>query len=263
VLPGATALYRDKKGTPAVIVKPHSQGRTIYLNAVITDYHRWRMRPPEGESLRRLVEELLGEAGVARQYEITRSDGTPAPGVEIHPWRSGDLRILGIHRNYGLRISELGPTEYQNQAALEAPMELTLKFGTEMSLYDALQGKPLGRRNQYTFKLDKIQPAILALTPAKLSPPAILAPAEASRGTLLKVPLRVEGESAEAAHALRVRLLGPDNRELAELTRNLKAIGGKALWELPLAANLPEGRYALEVIDVPTGGRSARPLLVR
>jgi len=55
------ALYRDGKGTPAVIVRKHPAGRTIYLNAVVTDYHRWRMRPPEGENLRLLVEELLSE----------------------------------------------------------------------------------------------------------------------------------------------------------------------------------------------------------
>ncbi len=49
VLPGARALYRDRRGTPAVIVRNHGKGRTIYLNALITDYHRSRLRPPEGD----------------------------------------------------------------------------------------------------------------------------------------------------------------------------------------------------------------------
>jgi hypothetical protein len=263
VLPGATALYQDDRGTPAVIVKSHPRGRTIYLNALITDYHRWRLHPPEGESLRFFVEELLREAGVPRQYEIVRSDGTPATGIEIHPWRSGKLQILGIHRNYGLGATELGPPEYHKQDALEIPMELTVKFEKEMELFDVRNQVPLGRRRHYTFKLDKTQPTLLALTPVGLSAPLILAPAEAGRGDLLKVSLRVDGETTGASHAFRVRVLGPDNQELSMLTRNLKAAGGKTIWDLPLAVDLPEGRYTLEVVDVPTGARTTRTILLR
>lgn len=56
---------------------------------------------------------------------------------------------------------------------------------------------------------------------------------------------------------------GPDHAELAELTRNLKAAGGKAIWDLPLAASLREGRYNIEVVDVLTGARFTRNLSIR
>ncbi len=78
----------------------------------------------------------------------------------------------------------------------------------------------------------------------------------------MKVPLFVGGVTPETTHVLRVRLLGPDLAELAELTRNLKAPGGKAVWELPLAASLREGRYRIEAVDVPTGASSSRDLIV-
>ncbi len=262
LLSGATALYQDDNGTPAVILQPHSKGRTIYLNAVITDYHRWRLHPGEGESLRQFWEELLHEAGIGKQYEIVRSDGTPATGIEIHPWRSGNLQILGIHRNYGLGATELGPPEYHKQDALEIPMELTIKLGKEMELFDVRSRQSLGRRSQYTFKLDRIEPTLLTILPTRPAVPKIETPAEAHRGTLLKVPLLVGGVTPETAHVLRVRLLGPDHAELAELTRNLKAPGGKAVWELPLAASLREGRYHIEAVDVPTGASSSRDLIV-
>jgi hypothetical protein len=263
VLPGATARYRDSRGTPAVIVRQHKAGRTIYLNAVITDYHRWRMRPPEGEPLRQLVEGILLDAGVPKPYEIVRSDGRPAVGIEVHPFRSGSLRILGVHRNYGLRVSELGPPEYQNQGALEAPMDLTVRFGGEVALYDVRRRESLGRRSEYTFALDKLRPTILCLTPARLAPPEVRAPAQAAPGTLVDIPVEVKGEAAGSGHALRVRLLNPEGQELQMLTRTLAAPGGKAVWELPLAVNLPAGRYMLDVVDIPTGAKSARALAIR
>ncbi len=263
LLPGATALYQDGRGTPAVIVKPHAKGRTIYLNAVFTDYHRWRLHPGEGESLRQFWEELLHEAGIGKQYEIVRADGTPATGIEIHPWRSGNLQILGIHRNYGLGATELGPPEYHKQDALEIPMELTVKLGKEMELFDIRSRQSLGRRSQYTFKLDRVEPTLLTILPEKPMVPKIEAPAEARRGTLMKVPLFVGGVTPETTHVLRVRLLGPDGEELAELTRNLKAAGGKAIWDLPLAASLREGHYNIEAVDVPTGARFIKTIAIR
>jgi hypothetical protein len=263
VLTGATALYRDARGTPAVIVRQHGAGRTIYLNAVITDYHRWRMRPPEGEPLRQFVEEILLDAGVPRPYEIVLSDGRPAVGIEVHPFRSGSLRILGVHRNYGLRVSELGPPEYQHQGALEAPMELTVRFGKDIALYDVRRRESLGRRSEFTFALDKLRPTILCLTPAKLAPPEIRAPAQAAPGTLVEIPVEVRGESTGTGHALRARILNPEGEELQMLTRTLAAPGGKAVWELPLAVNLPAGRYTLDLVDCATGAKSARSLSIR
>jgi hypothetical protein len=263
VLPGATALYRDSRGTPAVIVRRQKAGRTIYLNAVITDYHRWRMRPPEGENLRQFVEEILVQAGVPRPYEIVRSDGRPVVGIEVHPFRSGNLRILGVHRNYGLRVSELGPPEYQNQDALEAPMELTVRFGRDVALYDMRRRESLGTRSEYTFRLDRLRPTILSLTPEKLGPPEIDAPAQANRGTLVEIPLSVRGESPATSHSLRVWLMNPEGEALHMLTRTLAAPGGKAIWELPLALNIASGSYTLEVVDIPTGGKSTRAFSIR
>jgi hypothetical protein len=263
VLPGATALYRDSKGTPAVIVRNHQKGRTIYLNAVITDYHRWRMRPPEGESVRLLVDGILRQAGVSKQYDIVRSDSSPATAIEIHPFRSGDLRVLGVHRNYGLRVSELGPSEYQKQDALDIPMELTVRFPAEVSLYDARQRQSLGRRREYTFKLDKTQPTLLAILPTAVSAPAVQAPLEARRGALVEIPIEIKGESAGTSHAIRVRLLDPNSKELRMLTQTLAAPGGKTVWELPLAMNLPEGRYTAEVVDIPSGSKSTQAVTVR
>jgi hypothetical protein len=168
-----------------------------------------------------------------------------------------------VHRNYALRVSELGPQEYQNQEALETPLQLTVRFGGDVALYDVRRHESLGRRTEYTFRLDKLQPTILGLTPARLGPPEIGGPAQAAAGTLVEIPVRVRGESAGTRHALRVRFLDPGGGELRMLTRTLAAPGGHAIWELPLAFNLPSGRYTLEVVDIPTGAQSRRALSLR
>jgi hypothetical protein len=263
VAAGAEALFKDSKGTPAVIVREHGRGRAIYLNAVITDYHRWRLLPPEGESLRIFVAELLRNAGVSRQYEITQANGKPAVGVEVHPWRNGNMRIIGIHRNYGLDISELGPPRYQKQDALEGPLELKVEFGNLVALYDTRTGASLGSVREYRFPLDKIQPTILTVLPEPLRGLTLSGPETATPGEMLKIDLQLLGLEPAAPHTLRVQVMDPGGKELAMLTRNLSAPNGRAIWELPLAINLAKGRYTLVARDIATGTRAGRALTVR
>jgi len=260
---GATALFKDAKGTPAVIVKSHGQGRTIYLNAVITDYHRWRMKPPEGEDLREYVARLLREANVRPAYQVTTAEGEPAPGVEVHPWRCGDLRIIGVHRNYGLRVSELGPPEYHTQAALERPMRVKIDFGASVAVYDQRKGKFLGTRRSVVFPLDRYEPTLLTILPEPVKELLIEAPSEAAQGELLEVKLRLVGPKLGRAHAFRVRLLDAHGKELRPLTANLAAPEARATWKLPIAASDAKGQYTLEARDVATGLTATHKLTVK
>ncbi len=263
VLGDAKAYYHDSAGTPAVIVRNHKRGRTIYLNAVITDYHRWRLVPPEGESLRLFVAAILRQAGVRRQYEITRTDGGPAVGVEIHPWRKGGMNLLGIHRNYGLNVTEIGPPQYQKQDALEKPLELRIDFGKKVWFYDARLGRLIGNQRQYIFSLDKIQPTILAILQEPAKEITIAGPEAAAAGDLLELKTALTLNHPDDRHTFRVQLVDPSGKELRMLTRNLAAPGGQATWELPLAADLTPGRYTLLARDIVTGTRAERPLIVR
>ena len=99
---GAQARYQDSRGTPAVIVKQHGKGGTVYLNLLMTNYYLQRTEGLAGEGLRRLLAGLLQEAGVSKPYGVTKASGDAVTGVEVHPWRSGNLRLLGLHRNYSL-----------------------------------------------------------------------------------------------------------------------------------------------------------------
>jgi len=260
---GAVAAFADAAGTPAVIVRTHGKGRTVYLNAVITDYHRWRLKPPQGDELRMVFRTLLDEAGVAPQYKVALADGSRPSGVEIHPWRCGNLRILGIHRNYQLRVSELGPPEYRSQAALEKPMSLKIDLGKAQAVYDQRAGKYLGRRRYVTVDLPKYAPVILSILPEPVGGLTIAAPDGAKRGQLVKVNLGLKGKALGETHAFRVRVLGPDGKELPVLTQSLIAPKGQAAWQVPIAVSDPAGEYTLHARDIATGVAAERKLKVR
>jgi len=259
---GAAALYQDARGTPAVIVKAHGKGRTIYLNAVITDYHRWRLRPPEAAALRKLMGAACRLAGVQPQVAVScaRRAGY---AVELHPYRGGDMRILALHRNYQLRVSELGPPAYRKQDALAGPMKLKVALGGTFAVYDQRAGKLLGKTDAVTVALDQYQPTILTLLPEPVEEMTLSAPAEAARGTLVRTRLKLVAPKLGKTHAFRVRVLAPDGKELRVLTRTLSAPGGAVAWEFPLALTDPAGSYALHVRDVATGARAEARLSVR
>jgi hypothetical protein len=263
VAAGARALFKDSRGVSAVIVRTRGKGRTIYLNAVVTDYHRWRQRPPEGESVAAFVSGLLRDAGVTPQLRITEGSGAVPAGVELHPWRRGDLQIFAIHRNYGLRISELGPTEYHDQKALERPLELTADFGKAVALYDVRRGESLGTKSSHRFVLDRTQPSIFAVLPAAPGTLTVAAPAETRPGAMVEIPLSLGGVKPGTPHVFRVRVTDPEGKELEMMQASLAAPGGQARWDLPFAVNCARGAYTLLVRDIATGTKAEKRIVLR
>ena len=260
---GAAAWYKDARGKPAFIVKRHGKGRTIYLNAVITNYHRWRLRPPEGQDLAGLVGQILGQAGAQRQYAVTTADGGHPHGVEVHPFVCGDLRVLALHRNYQLRVSELGPPEYHSQDALSGQLGLKVDLGGEYAVYDQRQGRFLGKKRVVTLDLAAHQPTVLSILPEPVKDLSIAVGSEAKRGDLITAKLELRGPTLGDYHAFRVVVLGEDGHEMTMLTQTLLAPRGKAQWQFPIALSDPPGTYTLRVRDVATGVQAEHKLSVR
>lgn len=261
-LEGAVACYEDSAGTPAVIVNRYGNGTAVYLNAVVTDYHRWRLKPPEHEGLAKLMESLLCAAGVERRWDLTTGDGAPPHGIEVHPWRRGDMWILALHRNYQLRVSELGPPEYQSQAALEADMPLVLSFDAPKAVYDQRRGVFLGKSQRFELDLPRYEPVILTVLGEPVGALGIDAPEAAAPGDLLDVRLGLAGTAADRTHAFRVKVFGPDGAEMEMHTETIAAAGGRARWRVPIAVSDPEGDYTLKVRDVATGAAAEKVVKV-
>lgn len=257
-----TALYHDSKGTPAVIVRRQGKGMTVYLNAVVTDYHRWRLKPPEGDALQALIASILKDAVPANAFTVT-AGGKPVAGVELYPFTSGDLKILAIHRNYQLRVNELGPSEYQKQDALERPLDLTVSLGGVYSIYETRTGRYLGTKSSTEVSLDKYQPTILTLLSEPAQAISIDAAREATRGALVDVKLALIAPRVGDTHAFHVAVKGPDGKEIRPLTRTLVAAKGRVTFQFPIAASDPVGSYTLFARDVATGLSAEQNILVR
>jgi hypothetical protein len=261
----AAAMLGDADGVPAFIINKQGKGTTIYMNAVVTDYHRWRMKPPEGEPLRQYLGQLFTDAGVKPQYTISDAgEGKYANIIaEVHPFKSGDLRIVGLHRNYQIRTDELGPVDYRKQEALEVPLKVKVGFGGPAAVYDVRAGKYLGKLADATIDLEKYRPTILALLPEPVEKMAITAPAEVKAGEIIEAKCQLVGPKLGDVHAFRVRLLSPEGKELEMLTANILAPKGLAAVKLPLALSDPKGDYTLDVRDVATGTAARQKVAVK
>ncbi len=262
VTPGAQARYQDSRGTPAVIVKQHGKGRTVYLNLLMTDYYLQRTESLAGEGLRRLLAGLLQEAGVSKPYGVTKASGESVTGVEVHPWRSGNLRLLGLHRNYSLNIGRTSNDDSWDQKALRGPVELKVDFGAPAALYDVRRGQYLGQKSEWTVRLDDKEPVLLSALPEPVKGISVQAPARVKGGELVTVALQLEGPQLGDAHAFRVQIFDANSQELTLLTRSLAAPRGTCTWELPLAVDLKKGAYTLRVREIATGVRVERSLQV-
>ena len=259
---GAQARYQDSRGAPAVIVKQHGKGRTVYLNLLMTNYYSQRTEGLTGEGLRRLLAGLLQEAGVSKPYGVTKTSGESVTGVEVHPWRSGNLRLLGLHRNYSLNIGRTSNDDSWEQKALHGPVELKINLGVPAALYDVRRGQYLGQKSEWTGTLDDREPVILSTLPEPVKGISVRAPARAKGGELVTVALQLDGRQLGDVHAFRVQVFDADGQELAMLTRNVAAPRGACTWELPLAVDLKKGTYALRVREIATGLRAERSLQV-
>jgi hypothetical protein len=249
----AVAHFRDSRGTPVLLINNVGKGKAIYLNALITDYHRWRLRPPEGDALRDLLGTLLNEAGVEHQYRIADDQGRSPHGVEIHPFIAGNLRVVALHRNFQLRVSDLGPPEYQQQDALEAPMSLSIDLGEPYAIYNQRKGQFLGVMDSVTTDLPKYEPTVITVLPTPVGVLSIEAPDSARRGELVEAGLSLTGEKLGDTHTFRVQVMDPEGQPVEVLTRTLVAPRGQSQWAIPFAVNDTPGNYTLHVSDVATG----------
>lgn len=253
IIDGAMALYRDARGVAAVIIKNYGAGRTIYLNLDITDYHRWRLRSNEGEGVFNLWKAIFNSVGLSNPYQIKQVDGSLSHGIEFFEFNYDNMNILGIHRNYQNRVSELGPPEYQDQSTLEAEMDLVIDFGNERAVYDTLNGEFIGMKTKVAFSLDKWKPTLFTVLDAPIECLQISASTEAKRGQFMSAQLRLSVKNPGNVHVFRAMIIGPDGNELDMYTVNLLAPKGQVEWRIPFAVNDPAGEYTLCVRDIPTG----------
>jgi hypothetical protein len=212
----------------------------------------------KGVETRDAVTRLLASAGVRPEFVVTDQQGKPVQGVETHLFRNGDVYLIALLSNPSLRVDELGPPDFRSNDHFAVRHSLKLTLPQSMAVYDIREGKELGRQKELALDLDPYEPAIYAISSEPLPSMAATAPARIARGSTGHVAIRFDGFTPAGMHVLHVDVTGPDGRELACYSGNLRAPHGLAEWPLPIALNDAEGKWSVRVKDMLTGqSRSA------
>ena len=178
---------------------------------------------------------LLQAAGAAPGVAVQEPDGLTATGVDVRRFVNGGVTLLMLQTAY--------------PAGGTRPLHVPVPSGTAVR---GLQATGLVREpDRITLQLDGTVPTVLALSPAPLPGPVLSASMD---GTRLTVVATLDGPTAAATTALRLRVLGPDGEPAQTLTLRLPGAGRH---EVTLTQ---PGRWTVEVLD-PLSGLSAAAVI--
>jgi len=247
-----TALYADANGRPAVIVREHGKGKTVYMNADLTDYYLHRITPPAGDALFTWYKALCNVAGIAMPMQITRDSGAPAPGIESFTYDLGTYKVYAFLHNRQLRIHELGPAEVQEQTAFAGDWPISVTLPVSGHLYNARTGESLGYGNSFTSILPNWEPLLVSVLPE--APSALtLDVTGTTPGAWLEAVIRLNGVSRGGKHIVNLRLDGPENAILPDDQINIRLRDGEGIWNYPMPFNQVPGAYTLTAREAATG----------
>ena len=248
----AQALYRSSDGNLAYIVRTVGKGLAIYLNADITDYHRWRLEPPKDAQVRQLFGDIFAHAGVPMNIQVAREDGSRAHGLECFEYPYGESNMYAFHRNFRMRTSELGPASIQNIAALAGDWSVDVTLPVSGAIYNARTGILLGTGNKVRTQVPEYTPLILSVVPEPVRLlSASLAPVK--RGGWISATITLDGGASADAHIVNIRVEGPENAFPMTEAHNVLVRDGKGHWEYPIPENQVSGKYTLHLRDALTG----------
>ncbi len=192
--------------------------------------------PENDEAALPALAALLARAETAPLLRITAAAGGPDPNVETRVLSNGRVLLVG------LRPLTQGPTD----------IVLTLPQGH--TAHDLRRGGRLPEsQGRLPLRLSGPDPVILALTPARLPAPTIMAGAALRTGNVAELRLGLSGATPAEATALRVEVTAPDGTAMPRYGGNVVLRGGPATWRLPLAANDPVGLWQVRVTDMLSG----------
>ena len=192
--------------------------------------------------------ELLARARVRPAIAVTGPNGAPIPGIETRLLRNSDVFITGLQRTAVDGVADIVLTLPAGHEATDLRRDLRLA-----------EAEP-GRLH---LRLTAAEPALLALSPARLPAPILSAPAGIRAGDVAELRLSHAAPSPAAAAVLRLEVIAPDGTPRSRLSANIVLRQRSIAWPLPLAADDPPGLWQLRVIDMLTGGtdRLALPVL--
>jgi len=229
------------------------------------NYHRWRLHKGKERRIKEKIGKvLLNALGDARRaMTVVDKDDKPVTGVEVTTWKNGSARIVAVHRNPQMRISELGPQEYRSNKRFETPVELTLK--AKGVVYDMRAGEFKGDAQSYTFTLNPWEPTILCVVPEKADPFTFKAKGTYRRGEAFVLELKPGANCALAKPVYHIEAVAPGGTKLALYDQNVVVTDKKngITVAIPFALNDKRGTWKIVAREAATGQTQEVKVAVR
>ena len=185
---------------------------------------------------------LLDSAGATAALSLLEPDGSPAEGVDIRLFRSGDAVIAGIQRQDG------GPGDGGPGGRM-----LTLRLPAPLWVQPLGGAAPAMRLREQTLALDPVAPTLLALSAARLPGPTLAGPARAAAGDLVALRLGLDGPTPLAAQFMDITVRDPAGTPVPALSDTMRVPQGGCLWRWPLAVDDRAGTWRVTASDAATG----------
>jgi hypothetical protein len=236
--------------TAPITARASGQGKTIYVNLDLVNYYQDRLLGKE-QNAHWQMGRVLGDSLAAPEIVLSDQSGHPVVGVEIHVFRNGGVRLVGLQSNP--ELSAPGPSQSLWNKRFERPQTVVLTLPGERFVYDVRTARALGKLRRLTVQLDPYEPTILSVSMAAIPPPVVSSPSRLRLGETGKVALTVSGPSRAAVHVFHVDVVDPSGTIVPHYSGNLLAPDGRAATVLPLALNDTPGRWEIRVRDLLSG----------
>jgi hypothetical protein len=254
----AAAVPTHMVAPKALIHRDVDQGKVVYLNLDLIDYHRWRLHPGEEAAARKMMNPYFYEAiGKDRRSPRFVAEGEVPTGVEVTVKDMGGPRIISLMRNPQMMVSELGPVEYQSNEGFGKPVDVELNpnsFGQEESFVycDMRTGKRLGSGKTVKVAVPAFEPVILSVWAKDPGEFAFAAPANIVRGNPLNIGVTPASRQARQ-YVYHIEVTGPDGKVRSLYRENFAfdAEGGQI--KVPLALSDPAGPWTIAIREAATG----------
>lgn len=204
----------------AFFFKPLGRGKTLYLNALLSEYPVLRSRSQAASAVSEVMREVFIRLGINPPHII-------APGCTVAEYTGDDNRYFGLV-----------------QSAIDVPGRSELHFGEKVHLYDALNHRYLAFTDKFSVELPAYESFILAALPKKLNPIEVSVAKDAKK-TVLNIVA-----TPDVTTLVRVEVTR-NGKLLREYTGNHRIRGrGAVVIDQGLE---PQGNLVIVVTDIFTG----------
>jgi hypothetical protein len=241
-LDGDAALGKAGE-TPLCIVGKLGEGTAVLLNFSLDAYSS-RPDATGRRPLFDLARAVLYGTGLRPAWQMLDAEGRPLAGGRVSAFARGNALVCGF----------LPPRPED----VEEPVPATIIAPKAAHLHDLRTAKYLGRQDRAEVGLKFTSATLLSALPYRVEHLEVDAPASVAAGEVcrVRVRLRAEGDTPEAAPIFRVNVVGPDGEDRHYYAKTLCPDGLEARTTIPFALDDAPGEWQVIARDVLTGTRA-------